>query len=43
MKTELVLDALEQALHERPDTDGLIHHCDRGRAIPVHSIQRASG
>lgn len=31
MKTELVLDALEQALHERPDTDGLIHHRDRGR------------
>ena len=31
MKTELVLDALEQALHERPDTQGLIHHSDRGR------------
>jgi transposase InsO family protein len=31
MKTELVLDALEQALHERPNTDGLIHHSDRGR------------
>jgi putative transposase len=31
MGTELVLDALEQALHERPDTDGLIHHSDRGK------------
>jgi putative transposase len=31
MKTELVLDALEQALHERPNTDGLIHHSDRGK------------
>jgi transposase InsO family protein len=31
MKTELVLDALEQALHERRDTCGLIHHSDRGR------------
>lgn len=30
MKTELVLDALEQALHARADTDGLIHHSDRG-------------
>ncbi len=31
MKTELVLDALEQALCERANTDGLIHHSDRGR------------
>jgi transposase InsO family protein len=30
VKTELVLDALEQALHARSDTDGLIHHSDRG-------------
>jgi transposase InsO family protein len=30
LKTELVLDALEQALHARSDTDGLIHHSDRG-------------
>lgn len=26
----LVLDALEQALYARPDTDRLIHHSDRG-------------
>jgi transposase InsO family protein len=30
LKTELVLDALEQALWSRQDTDGLIHHSDRG-------------
>jgi len=30
MKVELVLDALEQALWARSDTEGLIHHSDRG-------------
>jgi len=30
MKASLVLDALEQALWARRDTDGLIHHSDRG-------------
>lgn len=30
VKTELVLDALEQAIHARSNTDGLIHHSDRG-------------
>ena len=30
MKAELVLDALEQALWARTDTEGLIHHSDRG-------------
>jgi putative transposase len=30
MKTDLVLDALEQALYARSDTDGLVHHSDRG-------------
>jgi len=37
MKASLVLDALEQALWARRDTDGLIHHSDRGSqylAIP---------
>ncbi len=29
VKTELVLDALEQALHARSGTEGLIHHSDR--------------
>ncbi len=30
MKTDLVLDALEQALWSRTKTEGLIHHSDRG-------------
>jgi putative transposase len=30
VKTDLVLDALEQALHARSDKDGLVHHSDRG-------------
>ena len=30
LKTDLVLDALEQALHWRRGTDGLVHHSDRG-------------
>jgi transposase InsO family protein len=28
--TDLALDALEQALHARPDTEDLVHHSDRG-------------
>jgi transposase InsO family protein len=30
LKADLVLDALEQALHARSDTDDLVHHSDRG-------------
>jgi putative transposase len=30
MRTELVLDALEQALWARSDSKGVIHHSDRG-------------
>jgi transposase InsO family protein len=30
MRTDLVLDALEQALHARPHASGLVHHSDRG-------------
>ena len=30
MKTDFVLDALEQALHARRNREGLIHHSDRG-------------
>jgi putative transposase len=30
LRSDLALDALEQALHARPDRDGLIHHSDRG-------------
>lgn len=30
LRTDLALDALEQALHARRDTAGLVHHSDRG-------------
>jgi transposase InsO family protein len=30
LRSDLALDALEQALHARRDLDGLIHHSDRG-------------
>lgn len=30
LRTDLALDALEQALHARQDTKGLVHHSDRG-------------
>jgi putative transposase len=42
MQTDLVLDALEQALHARQVGKGLIHHSDRGVQIPVDSLQRAT-
>src|SRR5262249_43553219 len=29
-RSDLALDALEQALHARPDRSGLVHHSDRG-------------
>jgi len=30
LRTGLALDALEQALYDRPETDQLVHHSDRG-------------
>ena len=30
LRTDLALDALEQALYAREDTEGLVHHSDRG-------------
>jgi putative transposase len=30
LKSDIALDALEQALHARPRSDELIHHSDRG-------------
>jgi transposase InsO family protein len=30
LRSDIALDALEQALHARPDLDDLIHHSDRG-------------
>jgi putative transposase len=30
LKSDLALDALEQALHARPNANGVVHHSDRG-------------
>ena len=41
LKTDLVLDALEQALYSRTGTDGLIHHSDRGaQYLSIRYTQR---
>ena len=43
LETDLLLDALEQALHGRSDTDGLVHHSARGiHPIPVDPLHGAS-
>jgi transposase InsO family protein len=43
VKTDLVLDALEQALHARSDKDGLVHHSDRGTQPNICPSATASG
>jgi putative transposase len=44
MRTDLVLDALEQALYVRGDCDGLIHHSDRGvQYLSIRYTQRLIG
>lgn len=41
MQTQLVLDALEQALHARTGCEGLIHHSDRGvQYLSIRYTQR---
>jgi len=41
MTTDLVLDALEQALYARSDRDDLIHHSDRGtQYLPIRYTDR---
>ena len=41
LKTELVLDALEQALYERETEDRLVHHSDRGaQYLSIRYTQR---
>jgi putative transposase len=41
MKTDLVLAALEQAVHARSDTRGLVHHSDRGsQYLYIRYIER---
>jgi putative transposase len=41
MHTDLVLDALEQALWARSEVKGVVHHSDRGRGISLDSLLRA--
>jgi transposase InsO family protein len=40
LATDLVLDALEQALHARGDIDGLVHHSDRGTYLSIRYTER---
>jgi len=41
LRTDLALDALEQALYARPSTEQLVHHSDRG--VSLDPLHRASG
>jgi transposase InsO family protein len=41
LRTDLALDALEQALHARDLSEGLIHHSDRGvQYLSIHYTER---
>jgi putative transposase len=41
LRTDLALDALEQALHARPRGEGQIHHSDRGvQYLSIHYTER---
>ena len=41
LRTDLALDALEQALHARPHSEGLVHHSDRGvQYLSIHYTSR---
>ncbi len=41
LRSDLALDALEQALHARPASDRLIHHSDRGsQHLAIHYTER---
>src|SRR4030095_8209401 len=41
LRSDLALDALEQALHARPEIDQLIHHSDRGvQYVSISYTQR---
>lgn len=44
LRSDLALDALEQALHERKDLDNLIHHSDRGtQYLSIRYTERLAG
>jgi putative transposase len=43
LKTDLVLDALEQAIYNRTGTEGLVHHSDRGsQYLSIRYAERLS-
>jgi transposase InsO family protein len=43
LRTDLVLDALEQAIHMRGETEGLVHHSDRGgQYLSIRYTERLS-
>ena len=44
LRSDLALDALEQALHARPDIDNLVHHSDRGvQYLSIRYTERLAG
>ncbi len=44
LRVDIALDALEQAIWSRPDTDGLIHHSDRdSQYLSIRYTERLSG
>jgi putative transposase len=44
LRSDLALDALEQAIHFRPDLDQLIHHSDRGvQYVSIRYTERGIG
>jgi transposase InsO family protein len=41
LRTDPVLDALEQAIYDLPNTDGLVHHSDLGsQYLSIHYTER---
>ena len=43
LRADIALDALEPALWSRPDTDGLVHHSDRGsQYLSIRYTERLS-
>ena len=41
LRTDIALDALEQALHARPRSESLVHHSDRGvQYLSIHYTER---
>jgi transposase InsO family protein len=44
LRTDIALDALDQALYERGGTDGLVHHSDRGvQYLSIRYTERLQG